>query len=210
MTPWTAARQTSLSITNSWSLLKLLCIMSLMPSNHLVLCHPLLLSPSLFPSIRSFPMSQFLASGGPSIEVSASTLVLPMDIQDRFPLGWTNWISLQSKRLSRLFSNTTVQKHQFFSAQLKNPTPTFIVTTRKTIALTRQTFVGKVTSLLFNMPSRLVIAFLPRGKCLNFVTAVTICNDFGTPKNKLLFSTNVQLKKQRIQLYSYEEGEAEI
>ena len=133
-----------------------------------------------------------------------------MDIQDRFPLGWTNWISLQSKGLSRLFSNTTVQKHQFFSAQLKNPTPTFIVTTRKTIALTRQTFVGKVTSLLFNMPSRLVIAFLPRGKCLNFVTAVTICNDFGTPKNKLLFSTNVQLKKQRIQLYSYEEGEAEI
>ena len=164
MTPWTAARQTSLSITNSWSLLKLLCIMSLMPSNHLVLCHPLLLSPSLFPSIRSFPMSQFLASGGQSIEVSASTLVLPMDIQDRFPLGWTNWISLQSKGLSRLFSNTTVQKHQFFSAQLKNPTPTFIVTTRKTIALTRQTFVGKVTSLLFNMPSRLVIAFLPRSK----------------------------------------------
>ena len=84
------------------------------------------------------------------------------------------------------------------------------MTAGKTIALTRPTFVGKVTSLLFNMLSRLVIDFLPRGKCLNFVAAVTICSDFGTPKNKLLFSTNVQLKKQRIQLYSYEEGEAEI
>ena len=113
-------------------------------------------------------MSQFFASGGQSIGVSASTSVLPMSIQNWFPLGWTGWISLQSKGLSRVFSNTTVQKHQFFSAQL-----IFIVqlshpymTTGKTIALTRQTFVGKVMSLLFNMLSRLVITFLLQSKRL--------------------------------------------
>ena len=110
-TPWTAARQVSLSITNSWSLLKLMFIESVMPSNHLILCRPLLLPPSIFPSIRSFPMGQFFASGGQSTGVSASASVLPMNIQDWFPLGWTGWISLQFKGLSRVFSNTTVQKH---------------------------------------------------------------------------------------------------
>ena len=83
--------------------------------------HPLLSpspSPSIFPSIRSFPMSQFFASGGQSIGVSASQSVLPMNIQDWFPLGLTDWISLQSKGLSRVFSNTTVQNHQFFITQL--------------------------------------------------------------------------------------------
>ena len=79
-------------------------------------CHPLLLPPSIFPSIRGFPISQFFTSGGQSIVVSASTLVLPMNIQDWFPLGWTGWIFLQSKGLSRVFSSTTVQKHQFFAA----------------------------------------------------------------------------------------------
>ena len=79
---------------------------------------PFSLCPSIFPSIRSFPMSQFFSSGGQSIGVSASASVLPMTIQDWFPLGWTGWISLQSKGLSKVFSNTTVQKHQFFSAQL--------------------------------------------------------------------------------------------
>ena len=117
-TPWTAACQAPLSITNSWSLLKLTSMESVMPSNHLILCRPLLLPPSIFPSIRVFPMSQFFTSGGQSIRVSASTSVLPMNIQDLSPLGWTGWISLQSKGLSRVFSNTTVQKHQFFSAQL--------------------------------------------------------------------------------------------
>ena len=116
-TPWIAARQASLSITNTWSLLKLMSIKSVMPSNHLILCHPLLLLPSIFPGIRGFQMSQLFASGGQSIGVSASTPVLPMNIQDWCPLGWTGWISLQSKGLSRVFSNTTVQKHQFFSAQ---------------------------------------------------------------------------------------------
>ena len=117
-TPWTAAHQASLSITNSWSLLKLMSIESVMPSYHLILCGPLLLLPSIFPSIGSFPMSQFFASGGQSIGVSASTSGLPMNAQDWSPLGWTGWISLQSKGLSRVFSNTIVQKHQFFGDQL--------------------------------------------------------------------------------------------
>ena len=115
--PWTAARQASLSITNSRSWLKLKSIKSVMPSSHLILCHPFLLLLPIFPSIRVFPTSQFFASGGQSIGISASTSVLPMTIQDRFPLGWTGWISSQSKGLSRVFSNNTVQKHQFFGTQ---------------------------------------------------------------------------------------------
>ena len=115
--PWTAAWQASLSlIIISWSLLKLMSIELVIPSNHLILCQPLLLLPSIFPSIRVFPMSQFFKSGSQSIGVSAS--VLPMNIQDWFPLGLTGLISLQSKGLSRVFSKTTVQKHQFFGVQL--------------------------------------------------------------------------------------------
>ena len=109
-TPWTAAHQASLSIINSWSLPKLMPIESVMPSNHLILYRPLLLPPSIFPSIRVF------ASGVQSIGVSASASVLPMNIQNWFPLGWTGWIFMQSRGLSRVFSNTTVQKHQFFGA----------------------------------------------------------------------------------------------
>ena len=118
MTQWTAAWQTSVSITNSGTLLKLMSIESVMPSNHLILCHPLLLLPSIFPSIRVFQMNQFIASGGQSIGVWTSTSVLPVNIQDWLPLGWTYWISLQSKGLSRVFSNTTVWKQQFFSPQV--------------------------------------------------------------------------------------------
>ena len=88
-----------------------------MPSNHLILCHPLLLLPPVPPSIRVFPMSQFLASGGQSIGVSASASVLPMNIQDWIPLECSGWISLQSKGRPRVFFNTTVQKHQCFVAQ---------------------------------------------------------------------------------------------
>ena len=116
-TSWTAACQASLSITNSQSLLKLMSIESVKPSNHLILCCPLLLLPSIFLRTGSFQMSQFFASGGQSIGVSTSASVLPMNIQDWFPLGWTDWISLQSTGLSRVFSNTTVQKHQFSSIQ---------------------------------------------------------------------------------------------
>ena len=111
-TPWAEACQASLFIMNSQSLLKLMSIKSVMPSNHLILCCPLLLLPSIFPSIRVFPMSWFFALGGQSIGVSASVSVLLMNIQDCFPLGWTGWISLQSKGLSRVFSNTIVQKHR--------------------------------------------------------------------------------------------------
>ena len=104
VTPWAAARLASLSITNSQSLLKLMSIESVMPSNHLILCCPLLLPPQSFPGSGSFQMSQFFASGGQSIEVSASASILPVNIQDWFPLGWTGWISLHSKGLSRVSS----------------------------------------------------------------------------------------------------------
>ena len=91
-------------------------------------------------------------------------------------MNWFDLLAVQA--LSRVFSNTTVQKHQFFGTQLSHP----YMTTGKTIALTRQTFVGKVMSLLFNMLSRFVIAFLPRSKCLNFMAAITICSDFGAQR----------------------------
>jgi len=134
-------------------------------------CHPVI-SPSVvpfsscpqsLPASESFPMSQFFASGGQSIGVSASTSVLPMNIQDWSPLWWTGWISLQSKGPKRVFFNTIVQKHRFFSTQLSSHPYT---TTGKTIALTRWTFVGKVMSLLLNMLSRLVITCLLRSKRL--------------------------------------------
>ena len=113
-TPWTLAHQASLSITNSRSLLKLMSIELVMPSNHLSLCRPLLLPTSIFPSIKNFSNE---SSGGQSIGLSASASVLPMNTQDWFSLGWSGWISLQSKGLSRVFFNTTVQKHQFFGTQ---------------------------------------------------------------------------------------------
>ena len=119
VTPWTAARQDSL-ITISWSPPKPMSIESVMPSNHLILCRSLLLLPSIFPSIRVFPMSQLFTFDGQSIGVSASTSVLPMNTQDWSALGWTGWISLQSKGLSRVFSNTTVQKHQFLCTVLES------------------------------------------------------------------------------------------
>ena len=96
-TPWTAACQASLFITNSWSFLRFMFIDSVIPSNHLILCHPLLLLPSIFPSFRVFPMSQLFTSSGQSIGVSASASVLPMNIQDWIPLRCSGWISLQSK-----------------------------------------------------------------------------------------------------------------
>ena len=112
--PWTAARQASLSITNSQSLLKLMSIKLVMPSNHLILCRPLLLLLSML-SIRVFSNESVLCIKCQSIGVSASASILPMSIHDWYPLGLTGLISLQSKGLSRIFSNTTVKKHQFFS-----------------------------------------------------------------------------------------------
>ena len=115
-TPWTAAHQASLS-TISQSLLKLMSIESMMPSNHLILCYPLLLLPQSFPASGYFPMSRRFISGDQIIGASVTASVLPMNIQDWSPLGWTGLLSLLSKGFSRVFSNTTVQKHQFFSAQ---------------------------------------------------------------------------------------------
>ena len=123
--------------------------------------------PQSLPASGSFQMSQLFAWGGQSTAVSASASVLPMNTQDWSPLGWTGWISLQSKGLSRVFSSATVQRHQFFSAQLSSQSNSHPnMATGKTIALTKWTFVGKVISLLFNMLSRLVITFLPRSKRL--------------------------------------------
>ena len=117
VTPWTAAHPASLSITNSQSLLKIMSIESVMPSYYLIHCRPLLLLPSIIPSISLFQWVSSSLQVAQSIGVLASAAVLPMNIQDWFHLGCTGWISLQSKALSRVFSNTTVQKHQFFGAQ---------------------------------------------------------------------------------------------
>ena len=128
VTPWIAARQASLSITSSRSLCKLMSMESVMPSNHLILCCPLLLLPPISPASGSFPMSQLFTWCGQSIRVSASASVLPMNTQDWSPLGWTGWISLQSKGLSRVFSNTTVQKHQFLGIQFSSQSSSHIHT----------------------------------------------------------------------------------
>ena len=130
VTPWIAARQASLSITNSWSSPKLMSIESVMPSSHLILCCPAPFSscPQSLPASGYFRMSQLFAWGGQSIGVSASASVLPMNTQDWSQKGWTGWTSLQSKGLSRVFSNTTVQKHQFFGAQLSSQSNSHIHT----------------------------------------------------------------------------------
>ena len=115
--PKTAAHQASLSLTNSWSLLKLMFFESMLPSNHLILCYPLLLLPSIFPNIRGFSNESVFASGGQNIGVSALVSVLPMNIQDCFHLGLIGWISLQIKGLSRVFYSTRIRKYQFLGAQ---------------------------------------------------------------------------------------------
>ena len=169
VTPWTAARWASLSITNSQSFLKLMSIESVMPSNHLILCRPLLLPPLIFPASGSFQMCQFFASGGQSVGVSASASVLPIKIQDWFPLGLTDWLDLLAvqgtlKSLLQHHSSkaSILRCSAFFIVQLSHP----YMTIGKTVALTRWTFIDKVMSLLFNMPSRLVITFLWRSKHL--------------------------------------------
>ena len=140
-------------------------------------CHPNITSSVIpfssclwsFPSSGSFPVSQFFTSSGQIIGASASASVLPMNIQDWLSLLLTGWIPLQSKGLSRVFSNTTVQKHQLSGTQLSlwsNSHTHIWMTTGKNIVLTRWAFVGKVMFLLFNMLSRLAIAFLLRSKCL--------------------------------------------
>ena len=167
-TPGTVARQASLSITNSQSLLKLMSIMLVTPSNHLILCHPLLFPPSVFPSIRIFSNKSILRIRWPnhwnfSFSISPSNeysglISFRMDRLDLLAVQETLKSLLQHHS-----SKTSVLWHSaFFIVQLSHP----YMTSGKTIALIKQTSVGNVMSLLFNMLSRLVIAFLPRSKCL--------------------------------------------
>ena len=168
VTPWNAAHQASLSTTNSWSLLKLMSIESVMPSNHLILYCPLLLpSFNLAQHQGLFQWVDSLHQGGQSIWASASASVLPMNIQGWFPLGLTGFISMKSKGLSRVFSSTIIWKHQFFGAQpflwSNSQISTWLLENH---SFHYMDFVSKVMSLLFNPLSRLVIAFLPRSKHL--------------------------------------------
>ena len=138
-----------------------------MPSNHLILCHLLLLPPSIFPSVRIFSSELVLCIKWPKYWSFSFNISPSMNTQDWFPLGLTGWISSQSKGLTRVFQHhsskaSILQCLAFLIVQFSHP----YMTTRKTIALTSWTSVGKVMSLLFNMLSRLVIAFLPRSKRL--------------------------------------------
>ena len=150
VTPWTAAHQASLSITNSWSLLKLMSITSVMPSSHLIFCYPLLLLLQSFPASGSFQMSQFFESGGQSTGVSASAFVLPMNIQDWFPLGLTGLISLRSNGFSRFFSKPQFKGiNSSVLSFLYSPTLTSIHDYWKNHSFDWWTFVGKEMSLFF-------------------------------------------------------------
>src|SRR5574337_693318 len=139
-----------------------------MPSSHLILWRPLLLLSPIPPSIRVFSNESILRMRWPKNWSFSFSISPSKEHRGLSPLEWTGWISLQSKGLSRVFSNTTVQKHQFFGAQLSSQSQLShpYMTTGKTTALTRRTFVGKVISLLLSMLSRLVITFLPRTKRL--------------------------------------------
>ena len=168
MTPWTAACQASLSITNTRSLLKLMSIELVMPSNRLIHCRPLLLPPSIFSSIRVLSNESALRMRWPkywsfSFNISPSNEYSGLI---SFRIDWLDLLAVQGTLKSLLqhhSSKASILQHSaFFIVQLSHP----YMTTRRTIALTRRTFVGKITSLLFNMLSRLVITFLPRSKRL--------------------------------------------
>ena len=166
--PWTEACQPSLSITNSWSFIKLMFIESVMSSNHLILCHPLLLPPSIFPSIRVFSNESVLHIRWPKHWSFSFRISLSKEYSGliSFRMDWLDLLAVQGtlKSLLQHHSSKTsiLQCSDFFIPQLSNS----YMTTGKTIALMRWTFVGKVTSLLFNMLSRLVITFLTRSKHL--------------------------------------------
>ena len=187
VTPWTAARQASLSITNSWSLLKLMSIESVMPFNHLILCRPLLLLPSVFPSIRLFSNEPALRIRWPKYWSFSTSPSNEYSGLISFRMDWLDLLAVQGTLTSLLQHHSSKASilwgSAFFIVQLSHP----YMTTGKTIAMTRQTFLGKVMSLLFNMLSRLVITFLPRSKRLliSFLQSVTICSDFAAPKNQV-------------------------
>ena len=159
--PWTAACQASLSITRSWCLLKLMSIKSVMPSNHLILCHPLLLLPSIFLSIRVFSRESVLHIRWPKYWSFSFSISLSNEYSGLISsrIDWLDFLAIQGTLKGLLQHHSSkasiLWNSAFFIVQLSHP----YMTTGKTIALTRQTFVGKVMSLLFNMLSRLVIAF---------------------------------------------------
>ena len=164
MTPWMAACQASLFITNSRSLLKLMSMESVMPSNHLILCNPLLLLPSIFSSIRVFSNESVLHIGWPkywsfSFSISPSKEYSGLI---SFRIDWLDLLSVQGTLISLLQHHSSkasiLLRSAFFIVQFSHP----YMTTGKTIALTRRTFVSKVMSLLFNMLSKLVITFVLR------------------------------------------------
>ena len=167
-TPWAVACQASLSITNSQSFLKLMSFESVMASNYFILCRPLLLPPSIFPSNRVFPNESALHIRWPKYW-SFSFHISPSNEHPgliSFRMGWLDLLAVQGTLNSLLQHHSSkasiLQRSAFFTVQLSHP----YMTTGKTVALTRQTFVGKVMSLLFKMLSRLVITFLPRSKRL--------------------------------------------
>ena len=191
-TPWTAACQASLSITNSLCLLKLMCIELVIPSNQLILCPPLLLLPSIFPSIRVFSNESVLHIRWPKYW-SFSFNICPSNEYSgliSFRMDWLDLLAVQGTLKSLLQHHSSkasiLRFLAFFKVQLSHP----YMTTGKTIALTRQTFVGRVMSLLFNKLSRLVIIFLPRSKRLLISwlqSPFAVISEL--PKNKVSVST---------------------
>ena len=167
-TPWIAAHQASLSITNSGSSLRLTSIESVIPSSHLILCHPLLLLPPIPPSIRVFSNESTLGMRWPKYWSFSFSIIHSKEIPGliSFRMDWLDLLAVQGtfkNLLQHHSSKASILRHSaFFTVQLSHP----YMTTGKTIALTRQTFVGKVMSLLLNMLSRLVITFLPRSERL--------------------------------------------
>ena len=187
VTQWTVASQASLSFTISGTSLKLMLTESVMPSNHLILCNPLHLLPSIFPSIRVFSNESVLCIRCPKYW-SFSFSISPSDEYSgliSFRIDWLDFLVVQGTLKSLLQHHSSkasiLQNSAFFMVQLLHP----YMTTGKTIALTPWTFVVKVTSLLFNMLSRFVTAFLPKNKSFNFMAAVIICGDFGAQENKV-------------------------
>ena len=164
-----AARQASLSITNSRSSLRLTPIESVMPSSHLILCRPLLLLPSILPSIRVFSNESTLRIRWPKYWSFSFSIIPSKEIPGliSFRMDWLDLLAVQGTLKSLLQHHSSkasiLQFSAFFTAQLSHP----YMTTGKTIVLTRRTFVGKIMSLLLNMLSRLIITFLPRSKCLS-------------------------------------------
>ena len=158
-----------------------------MPSSHRILCRPLLLLPPIPPSIRVFFNESTLHTRWPKYWSFSVSIIPYKEISGliSFRMDWLDLLAVQGTLKSLLqhcTSKASILRHSaFFTVQLSHP----YLTTGKTIALTRRTLVGKVMSLLLNMLSRLVITFLPRSKCLNFMAAVTICSDFGAPQNKV-------------------------